>query len=216
MEKSDLTNILETYNEKYKIFGYSPKTLGWDKKSHQLRYYILLDQWDLNGKTVLDFGCGFGDMYGYAKEKGINFVYHGIDINKNLITEGKKRYPGVFLEVKNIFSDKLDKEFNYIFSSGVHNFKLKDNWGYIKESFNLFDKYSTHGFAINFISNKVDFKKDDIYYSDPSEVLNLAYKYSNRVVLRNDYMPFEFTVFVNKQKDFDKKYAVYPEFLKYV
>ncbi len=216
MKKNDLTNILESYNERYKTFGYSPKTLGWDKKTHRLRYHVLLSHWDLNGKTVLDYGCGFGDMYGYAKEKGINFVYHGIDINKNLIIEGKKRYPSAFLEVKDIFSEKIDKEFNYILSSGVHNFKLKDNWSYIKESFNLFDRYSTHGFAINFISNKVDFTKEDIYYSDPLKVLDLAYKYSNRIVLRNDYMPFEFSVFVDKQNIFDKNLGVYPEYLKYV
>ena len=216
MKKNDLTNILESYNERYKTFGYSPKTLGWDKKTHRLRYHILLSQWDLNGKTVLDYGCGFGDMYGYAKEQGINFIYHGIDINENLINEGKKRYPDAFLEVKDIFSDKLDKEFDYIFSSGVHNFKINDNWSYIQNTFNLYNKYSKSGFALNFISNKIDFTKEDIYYSDPAEVLKLGYKYSNRIVLRNDYMPFEFTVFVDKRKDFDKDLTVYPEFIKYV
>ena len=216
MKKSDLTKIIESYNERYNTFGYSPKTLGWDKETHWLRYYILLSQQDLNGRSVLDFGCGFGDMYGYAKAKGIHFDYYGIDINENLIKEGKKRYPDAALQTMDILSGGLDRKFDYILSSGVHNFKRSDNWSYIEETFNIFDKHSILSFAVNFISNKVDFKKEDLYYSDPKDVLNLAYKYSNRVVLRNDYMPFEFTVFVNKQKDFDKNLAVYPEYISLV
>jgi hypothetical protein len=44
-------------------------------------------------------------------------------------------------------------------------------------------------------------------------VLALGYRFSNRVVLRNDYMPFEFTIFVDKRSAFDPARAVYPEFL---
>lgn len=215
---TDSLNIIDSYNERYKTFGYSPKTLGWDKETHKLRYHILLSQWDLNNKTILDFGCGFGDMHGYAMEKGINLIYYGLDINESLIREGKKREPNANLQVRDIFSSKLDMDFDYIFSSGVHNFKfkLKDNWNYIKATFKLFNNHSRLGFAVNFISNKVDFTKADLYYSDPGEVLNLAYKYSNRIVLRNDYMPFEYTVFVDKRKEFDKKFVVYPEFINYL
>ena len=47
-------------------------------------------------------------------------------------------------------------------------------------------------------------------------MLELGYRYSNRVMLRNDYMPFEFTVYVDLRRDFDKAHVVYPEFLSFV
>ena len=199
-----------------KEHGYSPKTLGWNKKRHNLRYYILLSQWDLNEKSVLDFGCGFGDMYAYLKNNGINANYYGTDINENLITKGKEIYPEANLFHSDALSNGLSRDYDYIFSSGVHNFKFADNWSYIQNTFEFFNKYSKLGFATNFISDKVDFREDDIYYSNPGMVIELAYKYSNKIVLRNDYMPFEFTVFISKNNAFRKETATYTEFEKYI
>jgi SAM-dependent methyltransferase len=208
--------IIDRYAKRLAQFGYDPKTLGWTKGKHNLRFHILLSQWNLDNADILDFGCGFGDMYAYCMRHFSNTRYQGIDLNQELITEGKKQYPNADLSARDAFAASLDKQYDYIFSSGVHNFKLTDNWRFIQDTFELFNNFSTKGFALNFLSNKVEYELSDTYHSDPALVLDLCYKYSNRVVLRNDYMPFEFTVFVDKQNEFDKDHGVYPEFLRCV
>ena len=114
---------------------------------------------------------------------------------------------------KDIFDSNESNQFDFAVSSGVHNFKLEDNLSFIKDTFRRLNELTTKGFAMNFISNKVDeeFKKDHVYYTDPKIILDLSYKYSRRVVLRNDYMPFEFTVFVNKQDKFDSEKVIYTD-----
>lgn len=215
-KKEEKKLLIDSYNERLQKFGHSYKTLGWPRGRHELRYYILLTQWNLENKSVLDFGCGFGDMCNYAKKLSLNINYSGIDINEKLILEGKKAYPSVNLEVRDAFEQGLDKKYDYILSSGVHNFKIKDNWSFIKKTFELYNQYSINGFALNFLSSKVEYTLEDTYHSDPAQIVELAYSYSNRIVLRNDYMPFEFTIFVNKQDEFDKDLVVYPEFSKFV
>ena len=69
---------------------------------------------------------------------------------------------------------------------------------------------------MNFLSDKVEYELENTYHANPAKVLDLAYNYSNKIILRNDYMPFEFTVFIDKKNEFDKNKVVYPEFLKYV
>ena len=69
------------------------------------------------------------------------------------------------------------------------------------------------GFAVNFLSDKVDYRLPHANHTDPAWVLALCYTFSNNIVLRNDYMPFEFTVFVDCDEPFDKKHAVYKRFL---
>lgn len=216
MDKKEKQLLMESYNERLQKFGHSSKTLGWTKGRHELRYYILLSHWNLENKSILDFGCGFGDMYGFAKKKGLKINYFGIDINKNLILEGKKAYPDANLEVRDAFEQGLDRNYDYILSSGAHNYKIKDNWIHIERTFELFNKHSLGGFAMNFLSNKVDYELDDTYHTDPTRLIGLAYNYSNRIVLRNDYMPFEFTVFIDKQNKFDKSVAVYPEYASFI
>jgi SAM-dependent methyltransferase len=216
MDKEDKELLIESYNDRFKKYGHSNDTLGWTKGKHELRYHILLTQWNLENKSVLDFGCGFGDMYNYAKNLGLKIEYYGVDLNKELILEGKKDYPDANLEFRDALESGLSRKYDYILSSGVHNFKIKDNWSFIEKTFELYNEYSLKGFALNFLSNRVDYTLEDTYHSDPVKIVELAYKYSNKIVLRNDYMPFEFTLFVDKQKEFDKDSVVYPEFSKYV
>ncbi len=212
MEDNERESLIQRYSDRLKEFGYSPKTLGWPKDRHRLRYRILLEQWDLTGKSILDFGCGFGDMYQEILKQEIDARYTGIDLNQDLIAEGKRVYPQARLMSGDFLSDGLPETFDFVFSSGVHNLKLHDNKRFIEDSFQFFDSHSTQGFAINFLSNKVSYELESTFHSDPADILNLAYRYSNRVTLRNDYMPFEFSVFVDKRNDFDSDLAVYPEF----
>jgi hypothetical protein len=217
MKAHEKDKIIRRYSDRLKEFGANEKALGWDKKRHHLRYNILLSQWSFENDSLLDFGCGFGDMHGYIHENNLNLNYNGVDINPDLIEEGKNKYRNVNLRALDFLSEQNNEQYDYLVSSGVHNFKLEDNWEFIKNTFVKFNDSAKKGFALNFISNKVDesHKKDHLYYADPSLLLGLAYSFSRKVVLRNDYMPFEFTIFVNKEDDFDKDKVVYHEYVKY-
>lgn len=212
MDKAELDEIKSRYNQRLDQYGYSPKTLGWDKNRHWLRYDILLSKWNLADSSVLDFGCGFGDMFAYMKEKGINAKYTGIDINERLIEKGREIYPNADLRAADIFRTTPEAH-DYVFSSGVHNLKVKDNKAFIEDTFEAFNRIAKRGFALNFLSNKVQYELEHIYHVDPAYILNLAYRYSNRVSLRNDYMPFEFSIFVDKESSFDKTIAVYDDYV---
>jgi SAM-dependent methyltransferase len=213
MTEEEKQRILTAYSERLAQYGYSPRTLGWPKGRHRLRYFILLSQWPLAGAEILDFGCGFGDLYAYCREQGLEVDYEGMDINPDLIAEGLRQHPSARLLVRDALRDGLDRDYDYVFSSGVHNIRLADNWHFIEASFELFARHARRGFAVNFLSDKVDYRLEHAYHANPGRVLELAYRFSNRVTLRNDYMPFEFTVFVDKGEAFDPEIAVYDDFL---
>jgi SAM-dependent methyltransferase len=216
MNQAEKELIIKRYSERAKNYGSSPLTLGWTKGKHLLRYHILLSQWEFNGETLLDFGCGFGDMYGYIKKSELNVIYHGYDINPDLITIGQIKYPDIQLSTEDIFTFNKSKSFDFAVSSGVHNLKLEDNWKFIKQTFERFAFLCRKGFALNFVSNKVNIFADHLYHTDPAMVLNLAYSYSKKIILRNDYMPYEFSIFVDLQDEFDKTSVIYPEYLPYI
>ena len=196
--------------------GPVPEALGWTRDRHLLRYAVLLAYWNLTDESLLDFGCGFGDMYEYCREEFPNVRYSGIDVNASLIAAGRGRFPDADLHAANIFRDSVTEQWDVIVASGVFNLALEDNWGFIADTFQFFSAHARKGFAANFLSNRVDYELADTFHADPSRVLDLAYGYSNRVTLRNDYMPFEFTVFVDLRRQFDPTSVVYPEYLPLV
>ncbi|MEZ4873760.1 MAG: class I SAM-dependent methyltransferase [Bdellovibrionales bacterium] len=217
MEKDEKLKIIERYNKRLAENGDTPKALGWDKERHNLRFFILTSLWELNEASVLDFGCGLGDLWGYLDAQNKRPArYLGVDINSQLIGRAQKKYPSGEFRTFDFDVDILDSKFDFVFSSGAHNFKLKNNWDYIEKSILSFDKWSSKGFAINFLSDKVDFRANELHYTNPSQVLDFCYGISRNVVLRNDYMPFEFTVFVRKDDPVDPEKTVFNRFLKYL
>lgn len=218
MNQKEIDDAVKRYNQRLEEHGISEQALGWGEKGRaKLRYKILLSQWDINNSTVLDFGCGFGDLLGYIEQNGLtNVAYTGIDINQNFLTIAKDRYKQAHFLKMDLLNEEMNASYDFIFSSGVFNHALEDNIAFIKKCFEKFNQLSNKGFAVNFLSDKVSLKYDYTYHSNPAQILDLAYKYSNNVVLRNDYMPFEFTVFVNKFSQIDDKYTVYNEFVKYI
>ena len=219
MDHKEIQDAISRYNKRLTEFGVSEQALGWGSKGRaKLRYEILLSQWDFNNSSVLDFGCGFGDMLAYIRSKGIEDVdYTGVDINPNFIAVAQDNYKDTAtFHLKNLLEEETPEQHDFVLSSGVFNHSLSDNMGFIKKSFEQFNKISRKGFAMNFLSSKVAFQYDYTYHANPAEILDLAYQYSNNVVLRNDYMPFEFTIFVNKSAETDAQYTVYKDFVKYV
>ena len=214
MDKRDIHITINRYNERIAKFGISESSLGWTRSNNLLRFEYLIKEWkdDLIGARICDFGCGFGDLFGYLNSVGIVDVnYTGIDINNDLVSIGEKKYPDATFWVGDILKESFDRQFDFTFSSGVFNHKLNftNELAFIENCIEKIAGLSTKGFAINFLSDKVEYRTPHNFNSSPSQILEICYKYSNNVILRNDYMPFEFTVYVRKDKTIDREKLIY-------
>ena len=65
------------------------------------------------------------------------------------------------------------------------------------------------GLAVNFITDKVDYKHDHNFNSSPEKILSIAYNLSKRIVLRNDTFPFEFSIIIYKDDTFRKEKTLF-------
>src|SRR4051812_39236310 len=89
--------MIERYSNRYNKMGYDVKTLGWGTLEQQkFRFNEALNGTDFtNIKSVLDIGCGFGDLLAVMINKGIQLnKYIGWDVNPDLIKEAQKIWEG--------------------------------------------------------------------------------------------------------------------------
>ena len=58
---------------------------------------------------------------------------------------------------------------------------------------------------MNFITDYVDFKNKDTFYTSPEKIFKIAKKFSKRILLRHDYLPFEFCIYVYTDDKINQK-----------
>ena len=134
-----------------------------------------------------------------------------VDINPNLIKIPKEKHLDACFEIKDILIDEINHKFDWALLSGVFNFKLSDNKSFIQNMFKKMFKICNKGVAADFMSTYVDFKNEDAYYASPEQIFSFCKTISKRVMLRHDYMPFEFCVYIYKDDRINER-NVFAEF----
>ena len=200
MHKINKKKIIERYNDRFRQFGVSIKTLNsGTEERRQQRFDILREIGMASGDSVLDLGCGFGDFLLYCKNKNLKIEYMGIDINPLLISEARKRFPAGRFEVKDIQVDSIPRV-DYVISTSSFNVALKkeDNYKFAEDILRKGYALARKGVAIDFMSDYAEFRGNDkeIFYYSPEKVFSIAKKISKRVCLRHDYPLFDFCIYI--------------------
>jgi len=202
----------EEYRRKFNKYGYSPKSLGCPKGRQDLRFEALTKHIK-NSVRVLDFGCGFGDLYGFLKSKNIRVDYSGCDLMEEFLAVGNEQYPDGNFFYKPI-GEPLTEKYDYIICSGIFNFLYSKDIDEHKQSVfntmkNLFaccDKV----LSIDFQSPYIDFKSSEAYHQDISELTQFSVdNLSRRFSIDHSYMPFEFCIHIHKNDNIIKPENVY-------
>lgn len=199
---TDLTNTTtgNSYKDALLKHGESPKALRWNSyESAAQRYRQLVSDIDFENKTILDAGCGMGDLLPFIYAKADKFSYLGMDIEPEFIEIAKKRYSGHNFQVGNPFSDQMSQAFDVIISSGVMNNNSSD-WMtkrklMISEMFNKANQV----FAFNMAGSAGEATEGkDIGYANITEVFEFCLNLTPKIILRNHYSTKDFTIVMFK------------------
>ncbi len=199
MKQSDRDRISEYYGEKLKTYGYDTRSLGWTPGGRKVRFDVQAGVGDVNGCSVLDVGCGFGDFYGYLRERGIQTDYTGIDINADFIAIAREKYPEAQFEIADFEERGIGRTFDWAFATGIFTIRLSDNETFVKKTLGLMFDCCRKGFAADFLRPMYGEGANDEYWRpQPEEIAKICRSFSRRYVLRCDYMADEFCVYVYK------------------
>jgi SAM-dependent methyltransferase len=185
--------------------GSAPEGAQWsDSRTQRLRLGVLSEVGDLRASKVLDFGCGTGALFAYLSEElGFTGEFVGYDLAWPAIDLARQLHPAGRFERRDVLSQGVHEDFDYILASGVFNNRTSDGWGLMTTLLAALWPYARRALAFNALSTYVDFREDHLWYVDPGEVFAWCKReLSPALSLRHDYqlkagvIPFEFTVFV--------------------
>ncbi|MBR4913241.1 MAG: class I SAM-dependent methyltransferase [Bacteroidales bacterium] len=214
LSEDNIAKYNKLYNSRYQKFGYNPKTLGWYTGKQNMRFEIATKDIDFRNKTICDIGCGFSDLYIFLCERIKDVEYTGIDLNLTLLHEAENNIKRHGLRKPNLFhNDFLDKDFkgeyDIVIALGCCSLLLsgQDNYQYIKSIISKGFSMARFVFIIDSCSEYFDNNNSTYGYSyDPIKVIQIAYSFTPRLVLINDYFPTEFMVKMYKNTNHTSSY----------
>jgi SAM-dependent methyltransferase len=170
--------------------------LGWrDPLSQTVRFEALSTIANLNGRSILDAGCGHGDLYSYLLQFYTDIDYCGVEQIAELLDEASRRYqnqPDASFIQANFMNDILPST-DYVMVSGSLNYYNADPEFIFKAIFKLYT-HCTLGFGFNLLSHVIP--NGLIVAYDADKIMNYCRSLCNNVHLKNDYSDEDFTIFM--------------------
>ena len=211
----------DLYQESLDEHGDSPCSTRWnDPVTQHLRFERLVKEIEpfLPGNSVYDVGCGFGELGGYLAQLGAGCTYSGIEIVAGMADMGRARL-GVDIIVDDFIARDYEVHYDFVVASGVFNMPGEvesDEWNLYcqamtKKMFTLAGK----GIVFNGLTTFCDFRRDDLHYWDPAQVLSFCQSELSRFcILDHAYPLYEWTLTVFRQ-DFVRDAYTQHELAKY-
>ena len=201
LEDKNKERMLSFYDTLLDNYGVDDaRSLGWyNDSTKNIRYQILCEVGDLNNHSVLDVGCGFGDLFDFIKKKNINFTYKGIDINSNMINKAIKKYQNAQFETIDFGVFNKDEKYDYVFCSGGLSFMVPDYKQFYFEYVEKMFECSKIAVVFNMLNRNNNNKpEDDEIFATYSteEVLDFCLKLTDKVTIRENYLSNDFSVYL--------------------
>lgn len=145
--------------------------------------------------SILDIGCGRGDLFAFMKEQYedvfLDSNYYGIDKNEIVINAGKQKYNIGNIHLQDFNSFKSETKYNWICALNYFNDPVEDSYKVLYKTIDRMFNLSSDAIVFNVITNQADIQQDQITsYSiyDAGQILNHLTNVYKKVIVRADYL----------------------------
>lgn len=196
---ADDDQTIHRYTQLIEQYGVGPNALDWgSRESQELRFKILSAVAPLGDSEVLDLGCGQGDFFCWLDREGINVRYRGVDITPGMIEIAQRRFPLAHFDIRNALIDPLGGPYDYVVASGLFAYRQTDPMEFLRRSVAVMYRSARFAVAFNCLSDWGTDKVVGEFYADPLAVVRLCREFSPWIILRHDYHPRDFTIYLYK------------------
>lgn len=198
-------------------YGYDTKALFWTSQEiQQLRFQVLTQllktapQKTTLPCSILDVGCGFGDLYHYLHSQNQAFEYAGIDLSADMILGARAQAPNASFRQGDLFDQKFfDNQFDFVLLSGALNEVVETKsegtnhfrGRYAKAVIQEMYRISRFGVAFNLLDARnpqIAKHPSDLQSFYPKDIVDYCQGFARKVEWRDDYLDNDFSVFLFK------------------
>jgi SAM-dependent methyltransferase len=195
------TKIANHYDTLVSEYGHDPRACDYGSSSSQTVKFQVLAEATLPAQpTILDVGCGFADYSDYLVQRlgqGA-FTYTGVDLSACMVAKAKDLHPGLELCHSNFLDQDFQDAFDVVNTNGTFYLLGEDAPKIMQALIRKMFAAARCVVTFNSLSTWASKYEPGEFYADPLETLVFCRTLSPRVVLRHDYLPHDFTIYLYK------------------
>jgi len=194
-----LVDIRRFFESRLRKYGDSPRSLDWSEQGQLRRFEVLSEIGNLRGRHVLDVGCGLGHLYDFLRDRVGEIHYTGLDMSPRMIHEARRRHPDLSFQVHDAATTLLPHGADFVLASGLMNLEIGQNEAAMERLLRNCYSACREGVGVTMLSRWADRFDRNRHYYDPVQILRMARRLTRWVVLRHDYMPHDFALYLYKR-----------------
>lgn len=201
MNLPDTFAIQKYHRDRILKFGNeSLRALGWTTNEAQKARFEVIQELlgDLTNKSLLDAGCGHGDLRGYFGNRFPGLRYAGIEQVDSFLDIALEKYKH-FPETSFYFGDFLKADvpvMDYAVACGALSYRSFDQDFIFKAITRLYQNCRL-GLVFNFLS-KIESEEGILVAYEPEAILNHCKSLSENIVFKTGYFGDDYTVMIRK------------------
>jgi SAM-dependent methyltransferase len=171
-----------------------------------MRFETFLLDHDVHGKSILDLGCGVGDLWAHLQSREIACEYVGLDLSAEMIAHCRERFTGTDFQHVNVLEWDPNRRFDYVVSFGIHNIRVRHARVMLETVTRRQFELCTKAAHVSLLTDR--YAKGFAPYLQPwraEHVLTLALAITPYVVLRHDYLPNDLSVTLYREPLIDTR-----------
>lgn len=177
------------------------EALGYRGEASQLRRFkALAEVGDVSGCSVLDIGCGHGDLKGYLDRRSHGFDYVGIDQMAEFVMQARTLYgqrPSCYFCIADFTEAELPHA-DYVFASGVLGYRCANEKFYFDMIVRMY-LAANKALAFNMLDAAKFPQHPLLLGHDADKVVEFCKRLSPRVRQVRGYLEDDFTVLMYKE-----------------
>ena len=199
MDIQEKARVLQFHRQRLGRPGH--EELGWRTQASQTRRFEALCRLgDFSGCTVLDLGCGLGDLKPFLDARFRDITYLGVDFLPEFVQEARRRHghlPGTAFVQADFLSAPLPPS-DVVVCSGSLNYRATAPHHPMRAVERMWEAAAV-GVAFNLLERSW-FPEDELVQGhDPRQILSCCRKLCPGAQLLTDYLPDDFTVLLPRQ-----------------
>lgn len=186
--------VASYYEELVAKFGYDPRACDYGRaESQRIKFEaitrVILEHAGPGVPSVLDVGCGFGDLRDHLVANRLVVEYTGVEIVEVMARVARARRPDLRIVVADALDARITGEpFDIVVANGLFYLRTPDFDAYFDSMFERLFALSTRLTLITLLSAHADTKNEGEVYFDPADLAARAGRLTRRFALHHDYM----------------------------